>query len=387
MLSWRAKVKDLVTVKQQADGGTNGASKDRARAQGRVPRAPAKPGDTLAAIDLGTNNCRLLIAQVPPDGQGFKVVDSFSRIVRLGEGLVSRGELGREPIRRALEALGACAKKMDHWGVKRRWAVTTEACRRAGNGKAFIERARQSTGIDLDIITPEREVQLAVKGCTSLLDPDYESALLFDIGGGSTELAWLTRQDGDRFRLAAWGTLALGVVTLADEFGGREVSAQAYDAMVDHVAQKLQALRLPANIRRLFSASRCHHLGTSGTVTTLAGVHLELTRYDRGRIDGIWLSRGELSRAGETLRAMAYADRAAHPCIGPERADLVIAGYAILEAIQRLWPSEQLRVADRGLREGMLMSLAKGAGRRRNRRAKSRPGSGSSAEPLASAAT
>lgn len=375
VLNFTAKVKELAKVGRVSSGEENGRL-NGARPQGTprrmagLPRKPAKAGDKLAAIDLGTNNCRLLIAEVLPGKQGFRVVDSYARIVRLGEGLLNKGELGREPIRRAIEALSTCAGKIEDWGVTRRWAVTTEACRRARNGRAFIARVKEATGLALDIITPEREVQLAVKGCTSLLDPKYESALLFDIGGGSTELAWLVRNGDGRFRLASWGTLALGVVTLADGFGGREVSAETYEAMVAHVIEALKTLRPPEALRGLFETERCHHLGTSGTVTTLAGVHLDLARYDRSKIDGIWLTREALSDAGVRLRDMSYEARAAHPCIGRDRADLVIAGYAILDAIQRLWPSEQLRVADRGLREGMLMSLAKGTGRRRSRRAK-----------------
>lgn len=335
-----------------------------------LPRIPARPGSVLAALDLGTNNCRLLIAEVQPEGRGLKIVDSFARIVRLGDGLVARGVLSNEAIQRAMDALGVCARKMSHWKVARRWAVTTEACRRASNGRDFIEKVRAKTGISLDIITPEREIQLAVKGCAPLLDPRYESALLFDIGGGSTELAWLERKTDDRFQVVSWATLPVGVVTLADSFGGRTVSPQTYAAMVDHVADRLSALAPPLSRKRPFDPARCHHLGTSGTVTTLAGVHLGLARYDRSAIDGLWLSHGELVAAGERLKAMDFEARAAHTCIGPDRADLVIAGYAILEAIHRLWPSASLRVADRGLREGMLLTLAKGAGRRRRRRAK-----------------
>lgn len=389
MLSFTAKVKELATVSRSSGGAdkerSNGPRPQGVRTgAGTLPRKPAKPGDKLAAIDLGTNNCRLLIAEVLPGRQGFRVIDSYARIVRLGEGLLAKGELGREPIRRAIEALSTCAGKIEDWGVTRRWAVTTEACRRARNGKAFIARVKEATGLTLDIITPEREVQLAVKGCTSLLDPNYESALLFDIGGGSTELAWLVRNGDGRFRVAAWGTLALGVVTLADGFGGREVSAETYEAMIAHVLEALTAVRPPEALRGLFESERCHHVGTSGTVTTLAGVHLDLARYDRSRIDGIWLTREELADAGVRLRDMSYDVRAAHPCIGPDRADLVIAGYAILDAIQRMWPSERLRVADRGLREGMLMSLAKGTGRRRSRRAK--PAADRRPAPLAESA-
>ena len=316
-----------------------------------------------AALDLGTNNCRLLIAR--PARSGFRIVDAFSRIVRLGEGMTQSGRLGEPAISRTLEALEICRDKMSARGVTRARLIATEACRMAANGGDFVLRARERTGLDLEIVDRETEAHLAAAGCAALADPDAESVVLFDIGGGSSEIVWLARDtetgsrtpssQSTRERIRAWASLQIGVVTLAERFGGVEVSASVYEGMTEHVAEQLGEF-----VRRVATQPRCekfHLLGTSGTVTTIAGVHLDLPRYNRREVDGIWMSADEMNKAVDRLRAMPFADRAAHGCIGPDRADLVLAGCAILEAIRRAFPSRRVRIADRGLREGILMQL------------------------------
>jgi len=313
---------------------------------------------TYAALDLGTNNCRLLIAE--PAYWGFRVIDAFSRIVRLGEGLGRGNSLSSGAIDRTLEALRVCKDKMAHRNVGRARLVATEACRLAENGPAFIDRVRDELGIDLEVVDRRTEAYLAVTGCASLADPRAQSVIVFDIGGGSTEIAWLDGPAPSMLadpckRIRAWDSLPVGVVTLAERHGGIEVTPQIFEGMVEEVSELLLDFALIA--AQAERAPHFHLLGTSGTVTTLGGIHLGLARYDRRRVDGLWLKDEDVSVVIDRLVDTTFEERAANPCIGKERADLVLAGCAILEAIRRAFPSERLRIADRGLREGMLMNM------------------------------
>ncbi|MDE2577789.1 MAG: Ppx/GppA family phosphatase [Hyphomicrobiales bacterium] len=319
-------------------------------------------GPLYAALDLGTNNCRLLVAKrcERQDRQGadnLRVVDAFSRIVRLGEGLSNTGRLGEQAMRRTLDALLVCREKIQRRGVRRTRLIATEACRAAANGPEFVARAEQETGLKLEIIGRETEARLAAIGCGSLADPAAVGALLFDIGGGSTEIIWLTpgRDDAAARNIQIWTSIEIGVVSLAERFGGQHVDEATFEAMVATFAQALAPFAERAMRQR--ACGRFHLLGTSGTVTTVAGVHLGLERYDRRRVDGLWMTADEADAAVAQLRVMNYEQRAANGCIGRERADLVLAGCAILEAIRRAFPAERLRIADRGLREGVLLEL------------------------------
>ncbi|CAN2535472.1 Exopolyphosphatase [Methylocapsa aurea] len=316
-----------------------------------------------AALDLGTNNCRLLIARPEQRSRRktdmLRIVDAFSRIVRLGEGMGASQRICEPAIERTLDALDVCREKMSARGVSRARLIATQACRAAENGAAFVERVRERTGLLLEVIDRETEARLAARGCGSLADPRAESILLFDIGGGSTELVWLTR-DARGCQLRHWTSLELGVVSLAERFGGKSVSAAVYEAMIARAFEALASFAERTAAER--RCERFHLLGTSGTVTTLAGVHLGLERYDRWRVDGLWLSDEDATRAIDSLRAMDFDQRAANGCIGPQRADLVLAGCAIFEAIRRVFPASRTRIADRGLREGMLLEMMEADG-------------------------
>ncbi len=319
-------------------------------------------GGLYAALDLGTNNCRLLIAE--PQERGFRVVDAFSRIVRLGEGIGRTGRLSQQAMDRAVDALAVCRAKMADHDVKRMRLIATEACRAAENGPVFLERVRAETGLSLEIVNRETEARLAVAGCVTLVDPYAKGVLLFDIGGGSSELVWLDlRERGDargfaltRF-IRAWTSLPVGVVTLSERHGGVCVTREIFERMVREVEALLDDFEGVDELGALIGAGGMHMLGTSGTVTTLAGVHLGLKRYDRRKVDGIWLQGCDVGTMIDQLLDMPFEQRVANPCIGNDRADLVMAGCAILEAIRRRWPCERLRVADRGLREGILVEL------------------------------
>ena len=326
------------------------------------------PKPAYAALDLGTNNCRLLVAR--PSRRGFKVIDAFSRIIRLGEGVSGSGRLSEPAIARTIEALQVCAAKIRRHQVARVGLIATEACRLAANGPQFLDQARAETGLDIKIVSRETEAKLAVSGCASLIDLACDNAMVFDIGGGSSELIWLDltrrrhpwrRSLAERLELqgciAAWTSLPVGVVTLAERFGGTFVDADVFEAMVDQVGQMLAPFEAEHGLRRRLAGRRTHLLGTSGTVTTIAGVHLGLPRYERSKVDGCWLETAQVRVVTDGLLAASYEERVAEPCIGRERADLVLAGCAILEAMLRTWPCERLRVADRGLREGILATL------------------------------
>jgi len=335
------------------------ALSDQSPTDGR--RSGSRSENILAAIDLGTNNCRLLIARA--QGKEFRVIDAFSRIVRLGEGVVRTGRLAEPAMARAVAALAVCASKMQRRNVERSRIVATEACRRAENFEQFRARVRRQTGLTLEVISPEEEARLALAGCAPLLDPRLDYALVFDIGGGSTELMWLAvRSDGSPLLLASI-SLPLGVVTLSERYGGDRVPVQVYEDMVAEVTDQLTAFDTAHGIRRMVEKGGVQMLGSSGTVTTLTGVFRNLPRYDRTVVDGSFLDFASARRISRGLLAMSCAERAAHPCIGQERADLVVAGCAVLEAICRLWPVGRLRVADRGVREGILMDLLLADGR------------------------
>src|SRR5437763_9010510 len=309
---------------------------------------------TYGAIDLGTNNCRLLVAR--PTENGFTVIDAFSRIVRLGEGLSQSGRLSDEAMQRAVGALSICADKLRRRNVSLSRSVATEACRRAVNGREFTDRVRDETGIVLDIIEPAEEARLAVLGCHKLLEPGDGPALIFDIGGGSTELVPVDQAEGTPRIRAGWSA-PWGVVSLTESEG--KEALEGGDRLKAYMRMRERARRAFANFATTLPQTRdgIRLLGTSGTVTTLASVHLALPSYDRRAVDGLHVPIEAMQKISEMIAGMDYDERSSLPCIGSERADLVVAGCAILEAIIEIWPAKNLGVADRGIREGILRSL------------------------------
>lgn len=358
----------------------SGAIRPRAEAGQRThhaqnPSSRRGRGPVYAALDLGTNNCRLLIAR-PHDG-GFRVVDGFTRIVRLGEGVSQSGKLGDAAMQRTYDALRQCQNKLDHHKPRRMRLIATEACRAAENSTEFLEKVRDEIGIELEIVDRRTEAELAVTGCADLIDHQAKGALMFDIGGGSSELAWLDFRGGRpkaQGKMAAsirsWQSLPVGVVSIAEKFGGVDVTPEKFEEMVAFVATHLRQFRGREKLKQMIADEPVHLIGTSGTVTTLAGLHLGLERYQRSKVDGLWMRNEEVMDTMRVLLQMDYERRTQHPCIGSDRADLVIPGCAIFEAIRREWPTERLRIADRGLREGILISLIdadRAAHRRRGR--------------------
>jgi exopolyphosphatase / guanosine-5'-triphosphate,3'-diphosphate pyrophosphatase len=333
-----------------------------------APQADSRAGsrpDLFAALDLGTNNCRLLIASPTRPGQ-FRVVDAFSRIVRLGEGLTANGRLGEGAMDRAIEALKICSDKLANRKIFMSRLIATEACRAAENGESFLERVTRETGLELEIVDRETEARLAVSGCGPLVNREIEAVVLFDIGGGSSEIALIDLKHRKSPHLSdhiiAWTSLPVGVVSLAERFGGRDVSRETYQAMVDDVLGMIERFSARHILGVRAKGDKFHLLGTSGTVTTLAGIHLGLERYDRRQVDGLWMESGDVTAMTEKLMSWSFDERVNNACIGAERADLVLGGCAILDAIRQTWPSERLRVGDRGLREGLLTEMMSSAG-------------------------
>ncbi len=340
--------------------GSPGASRTLARPSHRAShRHPARrPSRAYAALDLGTNNCRLLIAE--PSFHEFRVVDAFSRIVRLGEGLGHSDRLSENAIERTVAALRICKGKIESRQVVRARLIATAACRLAANGPAFVDRVRDELDLEIEIVDRQTEATLAVMGCASLAHAKAGSVIIFDIGGGSTEVAWLDGQTGGvnicpSERIRAWDSLPVGVVTVAERHGHQPVTTASFERMIDEVSGHLLPFALKAGAAAV--APNFHLLGTSGTVTTIGGVHLGLERYDRRRVDGMWMRSDDISTVRDRLLASSLEERARNPCVGRDRADLVLAGCAILEAIRRAFPTDHLRIADRGLREGILISM------------------------------
>lgn len=357
----------LSETAQATNGSGTGSSGRQHRSPRRTnsakrPHANRRNSPLYAALDLGTNNCRLLI--VRREERGFRVVDGFTRIVRLGEGLSKTGLLNDAAMDRTYDALAQCAAKLAHHAPKKYRLIATQACREAANADEFLARVKRNTGMDVEIIDQKTEARLAVTGCSDLVEKSTMGALLFDIGGGSSELAWLDfrggrpKQNGKMATaIRSWQSLPFGVVTIAEKFGGADVSPEKFEEMVAYVAAQLRHFRGSHKLKQMIKEHPVHLIGTSGTVTTLAGLHLGLERYERSKVDGLWMSSEQLTDTMRVLQAMPYDRRMANPCIGKDRAGLIIPGCAIFEAIRREWPTKMVRIADRGLREGILISL------------------------------
>ncbi len=330
--------------------------------QGESHRLSAGTGPLLAVLDLGTNNCRLLIARSAlPDN--FRVVDSFSRIVRLGEGVGESGLLSDAAINRTIAALKVCAQRISRHRVRHVRAIATQAARQAANTDILIARARDEAGIVLNVISPEEEADLAALGCAPLIGRKYQGALIFDIGGGSTEIVWQRKCDGIPVKRFA-ASLPVGVVNVAEQYGAAARTRPGFEAMCEAMRARFAPL---AEEMPDFDPTREHLLGTSGTVTTLAAIALKLPRYNRAKVDASWHETPKLLQVADRISRMDVGALAKIGSIGPERADLMLAGSAIFAAICALWPSPVLRVADRGLREGMLRQMRDELSARRRR--------------------
>jgi exopolyphosphatase/guanosine-5'-triphosphate,3'-diphosphate pyrophosphatase len=336
--------------------GPNGSGRT-----GSGRKGPGPGGPVFGAVDLGTNNCRLLVAT--PDGAGFRVIGSFSRIVRLGEGLHADGTLAPSAMDRTIDALRICAQIMRRHRVGRARCIATEACRRAANGPEFLDRIALETGLMFEAVTSDEEARLTLAGCSELLDRHCDRAVVFDIGGGSTEVMWLRVDDAGAEPLGIL-SMPFGVVTLAERLAAGAdgahpdpVDASTFEALVADIDSHLDTFDAAHGISRKVADGAVSLLGTSGTITTMGGLYLDLDRYDRARVDGLLMETDSLMRISADLARMTTAERMAIGCIGADRADLMVMGCAILQAILRRWPVPRVRAADRGIREGLLSAM------------------------------
>jgi exopolyphosphatase/guanosine-5'-triphosphate,3'-diphosphate pyrophosphatase len=324
-----------------------------------------------AALDLGTNSCRMLIAQ--PKGSQFVVIDSFSKTVQLGAGLEASGRLSRTSMGRTIQALRICQKKLLSHGVARMRLVATEACRRARNAKDFINQVRRETGLGLEIIAPEEEARLAVISCAPLVSPKTEQLLVVDIGGGSTELVWIdlsavppedrpraimglhigfnVASDKPTARVVDWISVPLGVATLKDQFSDVEDDSARFALMSWFFEENLSTFS-PYHAQAPREGFQI--IGTSGTITTVAASFLGLRRYDRAKVDGLQMTSVQIDQVIREYLSLGPEGRRTDPRIGRDRHTLIMSGAAILQALMRIWPTDRLSVADRGLREGLL---------------------------------
>lgn len=342
-----------------------GPSESNIQTRKTRPRRRRRRRRPIAALDLGTNNCRLLIAK--PTEDNFRVIDSYSRIVRLGQGLASSGQLSQQSMDAAVEALKVCSSKMQHHKVKQWRCVATQACRQADNGQEFLKRVKAETGIRLEVISPRVESRLAVMGCLNLIDTQKNVVLVVDVGGGSTELSWV---DVRRFKaeaseelsahrppISAWASIPIGVVTLSERIPEYDDRTAWYEELKTAVKDELVKAGCEHRFTKMFKSGKGHIIGTSGTITTLAAAHLNLPFYKRNKIDGLWMETASVMQVSRDMAYKSPKERAAIPVIGEDRAKLLVAGCAIMDVICEMWPSKRIRVADRGLREGILLGL------------------------------
>ncbi len=335
--------------------GKKAGKRRRGAARRRQPRGDRRK--IIAALDLGTNNCRLLVAHPKPGG--FKVIDGFSRIVRLGEGVAGTGNLSNAAMDRTLDALKMCAERIVRRDVTHGRYIATEACRQADNGERFLERIEKEIGIRLETIPSREEAELTLAGCLPLLDTNIPYALTFDVGGGSVEVLWVKLQKDQTPEILGWISLPCGVVTMTERYGDPDISRDSYARMVCDIKALLKPFDDKHGISLAIERGEVQMLGTAGTVTTIAGIDMDLNRYNRSVVDGSWLDFETVFSICGNLVNASFDERAAYACVGRSRAELVVAGCGVLEAICRTWPAGRLRVADRGVREGILLGLSK----------------------------
>lgn len=313
-------------------------------------------GRNFAAIDLGTNSCRLVIASPTPSS--FRIVETFSKVTRLGEGIINDNELSRPAIRRTISALKVCAGVLNEYApIYRSRFVATAACRRAKNCPDFIAAVKKETGLNIEIISSKEESRLAVVGCIPLLNRNIKRALIFDIGGGSTEISLARVANSGKTFIEGFVSLPYGVVTVSEAFPGNDMTELAYNTIMERTQGILKEFEEKFHIAEAIRNQEIQVIGTSGTVTVLGAVHLNLSRYNRSAVDGLSISTADLERTISKIKRLGAEGRSKHPCIGTQKSDLTMAGCAITESMIKFWPISEITVADRGIREGILLDL------------------------------
>lgn len=301
----------------------------------------------LAAVDLGTNTVRLLVVEA--EGREWRPLHQSQRVTRLGEGQAETGRLLEAPMQRTVDTVSEFIAAARGLGASEIRVVATSAVREAPNRAELLALLRAATGLDASVVSGEEEARLTLQGVAAGLPQLGGSFVLFDIGGGSTEL--VLGEDG---RLGAVVSLQLGVVRLAERYGDAGPVDWARFALMRGEIDGRLAREIPA---RIIEARAPALVGTAGTVTTLAALDLGLPAYDASRVQGHTLARGAVERLLNRLGALAVAERARLPCLEPGRADVIIPGIAICLAVMDRLGYGSLVVSDRGLREGILCEI------------------------------
>lgn len=312
----------------------------------------------LAAIDLGTRNCRLIIAK--HHGGQIEIVDLFSRFVCLGEGVAQSRRLGRKAMERTITVLKQCAKRLSHYPNVVFSGVTTDAVRRAENAQSFLRRVARETGLKLEMIDEKEEAYYEVLGCARVLDMRKKRHIIFDIGGGSSEIILCSLDQEKRVRIDEMLSLPYGVVNLYESVD--KLTFTSYTSIVEEV-QNLCRRFLVAHLGDLASqdVSAFQVIGTSGTTTTVAAMHHNLKMYDRERVDGTSLCFEDVQKVIHYVQSLSPAERRSNAFCGHVEDDLVLTGFAILEGILRAVPCMYFTVTDAGVRDGLIRTLAYGA--------------------------
>lgn len=355
MQKWRKKTNNI----RPSEG-----KKNNPPAQGQEQR-------NYAAIDLGTTSCRLVIATPTPSS--FRIVETFSKVTRLGEGIIKDNELSRPAIKRTVGALKVCAGVLAEYApIYRCRYVATAACRRAVNCAEFIDGVKRETGLNIEIISSKEESRLAVVGCIPLLSRNIKRALVFDIGGGSTEISLARVTDSGNTFIEGFVSLPYGVVTISEAFPSQDMTNLAYNTIIERTHKILSEFEEKYQIMEAIRNQEIQIIGTSGTVTVLGAVHLNLPRYNRSAVDGLSITRQDIDRAICKIKRLGDEGRKKHACIGAQKADLTMAGCAIIEGLCSFWPISEITVADRGIREGILLDLMHSQNNNARRRHKRR---------------
>jgi exopolyphosphatase/guanosine-5'-triphosphate,3'-diphosphate pyrophosphatase len=298
----------------------------------------------IAAIDLGTNTARLLIADRHPDGR-FEQVSLMRAIVRLGGGFCRQQGLADDAMQRALVCLRRFSHEIARLGVQTVRAVATSAVRDAANGAAFVARVERETGIRLRVIDGLLEGSITLQGVLAGLDQYPDNLLLFDVGGGSTEY---TLASGSVPRFVH--SLPLGVVRLTEGKGEPYAMAEKInrelDALEAHLAQA--QLRVDPAATLL--------VGTAGTATTLAALSLKMVEYDYRKVNNLVLDKNEIQRIYDQLLPLSPLERLQLPGLEPGREDLIIAGALITLLTLQRFHFDRMKVSDYSLLEGLVVT-------------------------------
>lgn len=307
----------------------------------------------FAAIDLGSRNCRTIVGCQSKAG-AFEYIETYSKSVSLADGVAASKKLSRKSMDRTIEALAFCSKVLSRYAGLTYLAVATDAMRRAENASVFIKRVKRELGLIISIITPQEEAYYAALGCIEVLSLETEIFVVFDIGGGSSEIA-LCRQKSDKdIELIDSLSIPYGVINLLESKD--HLTFSGYSNLVQKISDlSRDFLNQYATTLDFVNNFQC--IGTSGTTTTVAALNMNLRFYDREKINDSILQFSEILKTVHYVQSLSEDERKLHPYISQSNEDLVLGGLTILEGIVRGLPASTITVTDRGVRDGVVYAL------------------------------